>query len=415
MNRQHLGHFFLLIALFLFLINLGISLNRYSVFKQAYVETCNSVKEKVYLPPKKVNPWYKHCTTSANKLSFWTSKQNLVFQIRQDLAMLEVSHLYLNDPIDEKYMWSGLQKETGLRAKNINGKYFIVAVKKSSPAFEKNIKFGDQLLKINNKASFSFDEIKYAKGQFEFLRKDRSFKIDLEPREVKVDEAPFFKSLKNNMGLLKITSYRSEYFEDAAWKSTLKKLPSYKSLIVDLRENLGGNFVAMLRSISPFFCKEEYLGNLGDEEPKTMGVPLENDLDDNVQYDFIQRHDRIALKSFSGYGCFRRPLYVLINENTGSVAEMFAQILRQKNRAKLFGKTTSGQVLLAVWYSMPLLGKGYTLSIPEANFFDMNEDSFEGFGIDPDLTVDYIEKEISQGKDSFFEEVFYQHLHATKK
>ncbi|MCB0391608.1 MAG: hypothetical protein KDD58_09960, partial [Bdellovibrionales bacterium] len=395
------------------LINLGISVAKFSVYKQAFNDTCESVKENIYLPSIKVLPWHKECLLEAESIPFLINLQNLVYRIRQSLAKLEVSHLYLNDPIDEKLMWSGLQKETGLRVKKIGEKFYVIEIKKNSSASENNIQFGDQLVRINGDSYFNDEDVKYSSGTFEFIRGNKVNQLILELKEVKVDQEPYVVEVNNSLGLLNISSFRSEYFEDSKWKKTLSEIFKYKTLVIDLRNNWGGNFISMLRAISPYFCKEEYLGNLGAEDPDGNGQPLLNDLDDNLQYKFIKKHKRVALKSFQDYGCFKNRVFVFVNENTGSVAEIFTQIMKQKNRATVIGQTTSGQVLLAVWYSMPLLGKGFTLSIPEANFFDLNEESFEGYGVEPNVHTDYNEKDLIMGKDSYIESVKKQLLHTS--
>ncbi|MCB9026051.1 MAG: hypothetical protein H6625_07030 [Bdellovibrionaceae bacterium] len=415
MFRKQLGITLILAAFLLLFISMGISLNRYSVFKQVFSNTCERVREKVFLPEKIVIPWYKLCIQTAKHLPVNTSRQALIYKIRQKLAMLEVSHLYLNDPVDEKLMWSGIQRETGLRTRNLNGNFYVVDVKNESPSSIAKINFGDKIVSINGDSNLDYDKIKYTEGEYLIQRKQKVFSVLLKPTEVKVDEAPEFKKLDRQVGILKISSFRSEYFSDESWKEKLNEINNFKVMVVDLRDNFGGNFVSMLRAISPFFCGKEYLGTLGDADPRIKGVPFKNDLSDDVQYRQIQDHSRIVLESFPGYGCYKGQAFVLINENTGSVAEIFAHTLKQKNRAKLIGLTTSGQVLLAVWYSVPLLGKGYTLSIPEANYFDLNEESFEGFGVDPDFSIDYLESDLSLGRDSFIEEVYSQILNTTKQ
>ena len=411
---RRLGYLLLISALFLIFINLGLVFNRYSVFKQAFVEICGMVKAKIYLPTKTVLPWYESCLNATNELSFLISKPRLVSQIRQNLSSLEISHLNLNDPIEQKLMWSGLQKETGIRARNINDRFFVIEVKRESPAYDEGLLYGDEILSINGNPNLNYQKIKYSSGQFEVRRGQSQWAVTLEAREVKTDQVPYILKLKEDLALVRISSFRSEFFKQEKWRQTVKEMKHYKGLVIDLRDNYGGNFVAMLRALSPFFCNQEYLGSVGEENP-SKGVPLIDDLSDEVQYDLIEKNSRVALYSYSSYDCYSLPVFVLINENTASVAEIFAHVMQQKERARLIGMNTSGQVLLAVWYNMPLLGNGYTLSIPEANYFDVNEESIEGFGIYPDYKVDYTEVDIKQGKDSFIEEAYYHLLHTSKK
>jgi C-terminal processing protease CtpA/Prc len=241
-------------------------------------------------------------------------------------------------------------------------------------------------------------------GIYQILRGDKNLKLQVTPGVVQLDSKPSLQKLDDHTALVTLSSFRSEYFDDAAWKKFVTEWKPYSKLIVDLRENAGGNLVSMLRALSPLFCRPSVIGDLSLPR-KTEGEKevLVNDLSDDQQIDEMDSSSGIILKTFEGYGCYRGSVAVLIGPHTSSVSEIFAAAMMHRPNTRVMGQPTSGDVVLAVWYDLPTWGRGYSISIPEALYLTREGKPLEGRGVFPQQEVFDDLKVWRQGRDSWIQ------------
>lgn len=204
---------------------------------------------------------------------------------------------------------------------------------------------------------------------------------------VEVDESPKLIKLKTGQTVLKIPSFRGEYFTSKKWLQLVEKLKSTDTLYIDLRNNLGGNFVAMLRVASSFFCKPTYIGKLKNTNNGAGEAELKNQLDERLHSVPMADKETVILKSYKGYGCIQPEIHILVNRNTGSTSEILADSLQGLLNAKVYGPGTRGGVVLGMNYDIAFWPEGYTLSIPEALYINFQGQALEGVG----LLMDQIE------------------------
>lgn len=204
---------------------------------------------------------------------------------------------------------------------------------------------------------------------------------------VEVDESPKVIKTKQGDTVLQIKSFRGVYFESKKWLRVVNQLKDVKELYIDLRSNLGGNFVAMLRVLSSFYCSEVYVGKLVNSNNGTDVVNLKNQLDESIHSDLMMDKKEVILKSFKGYGCLKPKLHILVNKDTGSTSEILAESLQEQLNARVYGPGTRGGVVLGMNYQIDFWPEGYTLSIPEALYVNPRGQSLEGVG----LLMDQIE------------------------
>jgi carboxyl-terminal processing protease len=173
-------------------------------------------------------------------------------------------------------------------------------------------------------------------------------------------------------------------------------------VIVDIRENAGGNLVSMLRALSPFFCQPTIVGDLAlprrvDGERLIMA----NELSDDEQIEEVETASGVDLQTFPGYGCYQGSAAVLVGPHTSSVSEIFASAMAHRPHARVMGQPTSGDVVLAVWYDLPNMGAGYSISIPEALYLTPEGKPLEGQGVFPENEVFDDLNVWQKGKDSW--------------
>jgi carboxyl-terminal processing protease len=79
------------------------------------------------------------------------------------------------------------------------------------------------------------------------------------------------------------------------------------------------------------------------------------------------------------------PVYVLINKQTASAAELAADALLASGRAVLVGEKTGGQMLSQKMYDLP---QGLQLFLPIADYYALHSGRIEGAGVMPQVIVE---------------------------
>ena len=148
-----------------------------------------------------------------------------------------------------------------------------------------------------------------------------------------------------------------------------------KGVVIDLRNNPGGLLNATLDSASEFIAE----GRLAYEQDR-----------DGARRDFYAH----------GNGNFTTiPIVVLINDYSGSGAELFAGAMQDHGRAVLIGETTFGKGSVN---ATRRLSNGGGLSITIRRWYTPNGNAIEGVGLNPDVEVEY--PEVVNERDVNFED-----------
>jgi len=393
---------------FLFCLVVGVStwsLVVSSVYRDAIDLVCDTVFSNLYTHPENFLSWRKQCRKLGDEVSAFSARSAFLNQIQDHLNTLHLSHLGVYFPDETKRLWEGKSKDTGIRGRFVEGQFIVFDVLAGSAAEQAGVMIGDSLAAINGKNVTSKFQVQTTKGRFEFLRANELKRFDLVPTEISIDENPKLIELNPQLAVLRISSFRKELFEEAQWLKLTQNLNKYSSIILDLRENPGGNFTAGLRTLSPFFCRPKLVGRIVKPRQVASGNALSKDLPDfmadSEQVEVFTHYPIVNMRTYDSYGCFSGPMVVLIDSQTASVAEVVAEGLKLRDKTRLIGRITSGDVLVGVWYDLSMLGRGYSFSVPEALFKNMDGDSIEGAGVIPDLELDYKLNEAVQGQDSY--------------
>jgi len=153
----------------------------------------------------------------------------------------------------------------------------------------------------------------------------------------------------------------------------------HEVLILDLRDNSGGAEDALRSMISNVFDHDI---TVGDMVERTGSGPLR----------ISSRGDR----AFGG------KLIVLVNSASGSAAEIFARTVQLEKRGTVIGDTTEGAVRRAKIFPLTLQGAttiAYSVEVSIARLKMPDGGELEGTGVTPDVKVIPSPSDLAEGRD----------------
>ena len=189
------------------------------------------------------------------------------------------------------------------------------------------------------------------------------FRADMERTHCTIERAAM---LSGNVGYLKINEFPDPAVCRSSVMAAMQQLNGAGALIVDLRDNHGGDpaMVALLASF--LFTRPTHLINI------------------------VDRSGRITAQSWTespiaGNRLADKPAYLLTSHETFSGAEEFSYVLHLLQRATLVGETTAGGAHLGSWHR---IDAHFGMGIPDARpVSPISGTDWEGAGVEPDVPV----------------------------
>lgn len=381
------------ILAFSFAVNVG--------FKNPYPVVCDLVAKRIYLEGDLIRNWKKTCAQRSRLVTFSSPKSLIIKDLNNVLSLLGVSHLEVYDSQAVKRIWTGENLETGIEAEFVDSELVIFKVHPHSPAAIAGIKKGDIIKSINAEQPNPW-EARSISGEYIIKRLQEELTVDLKVAIVSRDEGLRLQEVRKGVAHLEIPSFRSDFYSAEKMLNLGQKLLGIDQLVIDLRGNIGGNFVAGLRLLSLFICSPEEVGRL--VRPRTVSkvnIEMPNELEDEKQISILNESSNVILKTFQNQDCYKGKMSVLVDGGTASVAEMVAQSLKEFRKAVIMGSPSRGQLLVGVWYPIPELGPGVEISIPEAVYLTRKDYLIEGVGVEVEKILYYNIVEMQSGIDSW--------------
>lgn len=262
----------------------------------------------------------------------------------------------------------------GIEISVVDGKLTVVSPIEDTPAFREGLKSGDHILEINGQLTLDMtimDAVKLIRGprgtsvELTILSRGETTprKVTIVRDVIPVHTVKLFE-LEPDILLVRLTSFKENTMDDlrAAFKKNGN--PSYRGMIIDLRNNPGG-LLNQAVAVADAFLKE---GRIVYTEGKAS------------QSEMNFEASRTALDS-------ETPLVVLINAGSASASEIVAGALQDHNRALILGERTFGKG--SVQTIIPL-SDGSGIKLTTALYFTPNGRSIQAKGIDPDILVPFV-------------------------
>lgn len=253
---------------------------------------------------------------------------------------------------------------------NENKEPVITYVFPSSPADNSGLKINDILvsiedIKVSNK---TLDEIKDIVNGFDgefkvsYKRDEKQYETILKREIVTVKSVVknLYERENKKIGYIKLTNFAANSYEQ--FKETLESLESddIESLIIDLRDNTGGQLRTVDNIVSLFI----------DEK--------------NVIY---QMKEKGKITKYYSHGNNNRkyPIVVLVNENSASASELMTGALKEVYNATVIGVNTYGK---GTAQEVRTLENGEQYKFTTREWLTAKGNSIEKVGIEPNIKVE---------------------------
>jgi carboxyl-terminal processing protease len=169
---------------------------------------------------------------------------------------------------------------------------------------------------------------------------------------------------------------------DREFQAAMDAFRDADGIVIDLRGNPGG-LAAMIMGLSGHFFTES--ATLGVMTTKQSPHPLRF----NANPRFVSAAGA-RVKPFGG------PVAILVDGLTGSASECFAGGMQSLGRARVFGQTSMGQALPALFDKLP---NGDVLIHAWGDFVTGTGVRIEGRGVVPDEPVELSREALLSGRD----------------
>lgn len=330
-----------------------------------------------------------------------------------------------------------------------NGYPVVKYVHRGSSASKADINPGDYIIRVNGKSTKCADAKKTWKeingNGKQGIKVDLTvlplgssipIQVQLTTTETNLKYPPksiSSKLLNNGYGYIKLTSFDridpdNIYWDIVSYNDTIKKLyeqnkSPLKGIVLDLRDNLGGDTAKAAYLVGKFFSeskvafyrktpndKEEVIKTsmsdlLGVGEKKVQKIMEQEDIDEESR-SFGER------LIWTNENLYNVPLVVLINSQSASASEIVTSALQDHKRAVIVGEESYGK---GVGQNVIDLDNG-KLVLTHYRFYSPNHRSWHKHGIVPDIELKNNETDLCKhsNKELTDEEMVAEIIHQQK-
>lgn len=245
----------------------------------------------------------------------------------------------------------------------------VTKVYDDSPAKDAGIESGDTIYSINDNVltDETLDEllvdIKGEEGKevkMQLKRGEETIDADMKLREVLIDVVSY-EMLEDNIGYIIIDQFTGTSAEQVEEAINDLKSQGMERIIVDLRDNPGGQLECIQAILNYFLPKDKLL--------------LYSETKDGEQEKYYTENDGLITDM---------PLCVLVNENSASASEVFAGVVKCYDRGKLVGTKTFGKGIMQSTFG---LSDGTAIKLTIGKYYLPDDSNIHGIGIEPNYEV----------------------------
>ena len=319
------------------------------------------VSKKYFDPKFRGVDWPAMCVRHEAEIAAAADEEALFLALNRLCAELKESHLNAIPPRRAHEYSTEHRASAGFRWEPVDGQRVVADIIPGSPAAAAGVQPGWLVLSRDGKPLPEKDPYYPRLGQtvtYGFLdEQDQPRTITMEPQLVNFERMDM-RDLPEGILYLRfdVFSYRSLH-----WLSEqLKAHARSSAVVVDLRNNHGGNLLALDVALAEFFPEMIAAGHL---------IKRSGSVRENLSFPWLSAHypGRVA---------------ILTDHFTASAAEIFSHVMQQHRRAMIIGRRTAGAVIVSRDFPLPGGGR---LQVPVTDYIGNDGQRLEGRGVAPDL------------------------------
>ena len=272
----------------------------------------------------------------------------------------------------------------GLSSRPIEEGRLILGVVEGSPADQAGIRGGDVLVEVDGAPIASVPSLRGEKGDTRTLTWRRGESIMR--GTVVYDSFPLASAnsltwLDEGIAHIVVNSFDTGLYDARALDHIFREAQAAKAIVLDLRNNPGGDLHNARRLAGYFLERNQYIGRL-------------------VLYRHAKRHAKDDTPpdytGDNGYGWRVRPqfhrtvpryeggLIVLVDSVSASGADLFPAAIQEYGRGIIMGTATHGKLLVSRRKKLPA---GFVLQYPRGEYVTYGGKRLENIGVTPDILL----------------------------
>ena len=374
-------------------------------YSQLYESLWSTVSEHFYDPHFKGTDWEGLKERFRERAEAIEDDAQFASLASEMLAEIPSSHLHVVAP-ERNVRTVGI----AARITTIDGMPLVAEVAALSDAHRQGLRAGDRLLsppstlrgKLGSVAAVAVEHCDGEKSELRIRREQAWWP----------PEGPGFRWSQirvrpdTSIGYLNIGR-----FDDGAAEladRAMSQLMESRALIIDVRNNSGGN-VSALRLASYFgngaepaviLFARSYLEELGRpvREADVIAAPrIDAAYTDEAVFEAISANGGgAAFWTEDIPQKYERAVYVLVGEGTGSAAEGFARYMRERTHAMLIGRVTAGALLSSETFE---IGEGWSVVVPVHGLWGADGTDYGDRAVPPDREMAWTREDLCSGRD----------------
>jgi len=309
------------------------------------------------------------------------SIKGLMQELDAHSAYMDVKH-FKEMQIQTKGEFGGLGIVIGKR----EGALTIISPIDDTPAFKAGVKAGDIILKINEESTLNMtlsDAVDIMRGkvgtpiQITVVRKGEiePLKIDIIRGIIKI-QSVYAKTINKDILYLRIASFMDRKVSQQLMEDIKKYKPTTKAIVLDLRNNPGGQLGQAIDTVDLFVNKGIIVSQKGRDE--------------------TENEDFLATKFTTVTDV---PLVVLVNGGSASASEIVSGAIQDLKRGIIIGENTFGKG--SVQRIIPIVADGSeAIKLTIAKYYLPSGRTIQAKGIIPDIEI-FAGKVLTREKSEF--------------
>lgn len=281
------------------------------------------------------------------------------------LASLQDSHVYAIDPLQ---IAIGNARAAGEASEGFgfvmlpddDARWLVTRVTDGSSAANAHVEIGWEVRGVNGKpVDIDYQPIHNEQARFDFAD-ENGVAHSITLTAAIEQPLPVRRAVRLSGGVLLIALDGFDTGDDKWLARTIAEGPAPSAIILDLRDNDGGDADVLARVAGLFFREDRPLVRR------------------------IERHASVQKLHGAGNRAYAGPLAVLIGPDSASGAEAFAALVDESGRGVTVGARTAGALTGAAEYRLP---DGGQLSVAEFDIRTPGGQRLEGVGLEPRIAI----------------------------